>query len=247
MTQKNQYGLSRDIPADVKRAVRQACGYGCVICGSAIIEYEHVEPTFSEAREHDARAITLLCPQCHAKVTRGFLSKQAVQGAMREPRCMDQGFANEFFDIGRTHPRLVFAGMTIEETQIPIQVSGEALFQVQQAEEKGGPFRLDGTFHNSRGELSLQIIENEWREMVANWDAEAVGGVITIRDDPRHVSLMLRAEPPDTLIVEQLDMFLSGYRFLGNPDQLTVVFPGGGRTSFTRCLASHCHVGLALG
>ena len=56
MTQKNQYDLSREIPADVKRAVRQACGYGCVICGSAIIEYEHVDPTFNEAREHDPTA-----------------------------------------------------------------------------------------------------------------------------------------------------------------------------------------------
>lgn len=247
MPQRNPHGLSRDIPADVKRAVRHACGYGCVICGCAIVEYEHVDPPFNEAREHDPRSITLLCPQCHAKVTRGFVSKQTVQEAMLNPRCRNQGYANEFFDIGRTHPTLVFAGMTIAETAIPIQVRGIALFQVQEAEEDGGPFRLDGTFYNSRGELSLQIIQNEWREMSSSWDVEAVGGVITIRDNPRHISLMLRAQPPDALIVEQLDMYLANYRFLGNADQLTVEFPGGGRSSFTRCLASHCHVGLALG
>src|SRR5262245_16747171 len=131
MTQKNQYGLSRDIPADVKRAVRQACGYGCVICGSAIIEYEHVEPTFENAREHDPDGITLLCPQCHGKVTRKFLSKQTVQNAMLHPKCKEQGYANEFFDIGRTHPRLVFAGTTIEKTPVPIQVRDIPLFQVQ--------------------------------------------------------------------------------------------------------------------
>lgn len=105
---KNKYGLSRDIPADVKRAVRQACGYGCIICGAAIVEYEHVDPPFPEAREHDPRAIALLCPQCHAKVTRGFLAKQTVKEALLDPVCKKKGYASEFFDIGRTHPKLVF-------------------------------------------------------------------------------------------------------------------------------------------
>ena len=75
MGKKNKYDLNRDIPNLVKRQVRQSCGFGCVICGASIIDYEHVDPIFAEAKEHDPEKITLLCPQHHAKVTRGFLSK----------------------------------------------------------------------------------------------------------------------------------------------------------------------------
>lgn len=48
----NQFGLSRDIPEAVKRQVRQRDGFGCIICGSAIIEYEHFEPEFHAAKFH---------------------------------------------------------------------------------------------------------------------------------------------------------------------------------------------------
>ncbi|WP_140145769.1 HNH endonuclease, partial [Vibrio parahaemolyticus] len=79
MSDKNKHGLSRYIPEDVKRKVRQKCGYGCVVCGTAIVEYEHVDPEFSEAKEHDPDKIVLLCSQCHAKVTRKFLSKESIK------------------------------------------------------------------------------------------------------------------------------------------------------------------------
>ena len=51
MPNKNQHGLSRSIPEDVKQHVRQECGFGCVICGNIIIDYEHIDPGFAEARE----------------------------------------------------------------------------------------------------------------------------------------------------------------------------------------------------
>lgn len=160
--------------------------------------------------------------------------------------CRKKGYASEFFDIGRTNPKLVFGGLTITNCPIPIEIRGVPLFQIKEAEESGGPFRLSGNFHNSRGELSLQIVENEWRPMSSNWDVEAAGGVVTIRDNPRHISLRLRAVPPDGLVVEQLDMYLGGYRILGNPTEFIVEFPGGGRNTFTGCIVDHCSVGFAL-
>ena len=33
----NKHGLSRDIPRAVKTVVRRRCGFGCVICGNAIV------------------------------------------------------------------------------------------------------------------------------------------------------------------------------------------------------------------
>ena len=244
---KNKYGLSRHIPSDVKLQVRQHCGFGCVICGASIVEYEHVDPPFALAKEHDPEKIALLCPRCHSKVTRHFLSKQTVKHAMNDPFPKRVGYANEMFDIGRTHPKIGFAGLTLTNCQIPIQVRGMPLFEIKEAEEAGGPFRLSASFHNSQGRLSLQIVDNEWRGNERNWDVEAVGGAIIIRDAPGHVSLKLVAAPPDGIIIEKLDMYLLGSRILGSPDELVLESPSGDRSTFTKCLADHCRVGLAIG
>lgn len=71
---KNKHGLSRTIPDKIKEQVRKNSGFGCVICGVGIIEYEHVNPEFKDCTEHNSENITLLCPTCHSKKTRGFLS-----------------------------------------------------------------------------------------------------------------------------------------------------------------------------
>src|SRR6266545_6167963 len=239
----NKYGLARDIPDAVKRQVRQACGFGCVLCGASIIEYEHVDPPFAEAKAHDPQRITLLCPRCHAKLTRNFMSKETVKAAMGNPFCKKTGYASELLDIGKVHPAIVFAGVTLMNCPIPVAVGGAPLFAIREAEEAGAPFRLSANFANSQGQPSLQIVDNEWRVYGTSWDVEAVGGAITIRDEPGHVSLRLVANPPDGIVVDQLDMFLGGFRFLGSPGQLVVESPGGGRNTFVSCLADHCAVG----
>ena len=126
-------------------------------------------------------------------------------------------------------------------------VKGVALIQIGQAEEKGGPFRLSGNFYNPQGVLNLEIVENEWRARSANWDVEATGGVITIRDSPRHISLRLRAILPDGLEVERLDMFVYNWHILGNKRELVVESPDGKRTTFRGCLSDGAKVGFMLG
>ncbi|MEH2485180.1 Abi-alpha family protein [Bradyrhizobium sp. AZCC 2230] len=81
----NRHGLSRNIPADVKRTVRQRDGFGCVVCGKAIYDYEHFDPEFADATQHDPAGIVLLCISCHGKKTRGFLSKQTIAAARQSP------------------------------------------------------------------------------------------------------------------------------------------------------------------
>lgn len=246
MAEHNAQGLPRSIPAEVKRAVRQACGFGCVVCGSAIVEYEHVAPTFAEATSHDAARIALLCPQCHAKVTRKFLPKSQVEDALKNPFCKRQGFSSEVFEMGSRQPRFVFAGMTFESCLIPIEVRGTPLFTVQPAEVDGAPVRLSGTFHGRDGRPSLEIVDNEWRPSAANWDVEAAGGAITVRDGPGSMALRVRFELPDKIVVERVDMCHSGLRFLGNADKLEVIWPNGGRVAFTDCFSGDSRVGMSF-
>jgi hypothetical protein len=55
----NSFGLQRHISKSVKRIIRKNSGFGCVICGKAIVHYDHVDPDFTEANEHDPTKMTL--------------------------------------------------------------------------------------------------------------------------------------------------------------------------------------------
>ncbi|QFZ81697.1 hypothetical protein GFK26_02340 [Variovorax paradoxus] len=175
------------------------------------------------------------------------MTKATVADAMKAPICRNQGYASEVFSLGKVAPVLVFGGTTLHECPVPIEVRGTPLFRVLPGEEAGAPFRLSGTFHDGAGTPSLEIVENEWRPHTSNWDVEAVGGVITVRQGPGDISLRLRVELPERLVVERLDMYLGGYRIVGDPQNLNISTPGGGSMTLTGGMVSRCQVGLSLG
>ena len=74
----NQHGLSRTISPDIKYQIRKEAYFGCVHCGMAFIDYEHIDPEFSDATKHDPSKMTLLCPDMNQKKERGFISKETV-------------------------------------------------------------------------------------------------------------------------------------------------------------------------
>lgn len=80
---------------------------GCVLCGKAICQFEHVDPPFSQAKAHDPSKITLLCGYCHDKVTRSLISKNTIKKAMENPICLRKGFTHDFFDLGIKIPQIV--------------------------------------------------------------------------------------------------------------------------------------------
>ncbi|VXB44481.1 conserved hypothetical protein [Pseudomonas sp. 8O] len=242
----NAFGLSRDIPADIKRQVRQRDGFGCVVCGLGIVQYEHVDPEFKDARTHDPNCIALLCPQCHAKVTTRMWSKARVKLAMRSPKCKQLGYTREFFDFSDGHPALKFGGMLLSNCPTPIEVSGKPLFRIKPPELPEEPFLFSGLFTDSEGNISLEIEDNEWKAYSNAWDVEVKGSTITIREAHRVFHLILSVSQPNTIVVERLNMTLGGLQFEANGDFLRVTFPHGGVSEFTSCLADNCMVGMAF-
>jgi hypothetical protein len=236
MTGRNQYGLTRNIPADVKREVRQRCGFGCAVCGSAIVEYEHLAPDFAHARQHRADGIVLLCPSCHARKTRNFLSRRRVIEASNAPAAKKAGFAFSELEATRERPYVVFAGVTLVDCVIPVMVRALPLLQFEPAETRGGPYRLSASFFDRNGRPSLFIRENEWQVFSETWDVEAKAGVIEVRTAPGEIALRLRLDPGAGLLVERLSMHCFGYKFEGDTGTLAVTDPSGvqigSRTAF---------------
>ncbi|MBB1192844.1 hypothetical protein DNC80_04080 [Flavobacterium sp. SOK18b] len=241
----NKYGLSRTIPSEIKREIRQNSGFGCVVCGLGIIEYEHVEPEFKEAEKHDPTSITLLCPNCHSKVTRGMWSKEKIKDAMQNPICLQKGYSNDFFDIGNNYPKIKFAGSLIMNTPIPIMVKGKPLFKIIKSESEKF-FLLSAIFYNSKGEKSLEIIDNEWFAYSDNWDITAEGNTITIRERHKEICLELVVNPPDLIIINRLIMQIENYKICGNPDYFEVFIDDILRYKLSNIIANNCGIGISL-
>lgn len=206
----NQYGLDRNIPEQVKRIVRQRDGFGCVVCGKAIYEYDHFDPEFADAKSHNSDGIVLLCASCHSKKTRKFLSRETIAAACNNPKCKQQGFAFEEFDLGIDPPKIVLGQLTIQNCRTIIQIENEEIFAVRPPIASGLPFRISARLTDENGNETLKIIDNEWQSSTENWDVVTGGGRITIKNSDNKIILQLRSLPPNKLLVEHLDLFWKG-------------------------------------
>jgi SEC-C motif len=227
MDKANKFGLKRPPNAEERRTIRQNSGFGCVVCGLAIGDYEHVDPTFANAKKHDPNCMTFLCLRCHGKVTRGQLSKESIKAAMMEPFALKAGFSFEALDVGTSPPTVHLGPMSVTDCESIIVVNSRPVLWVRPPEEAGGPVRIGAEMRNERGELIFSIVDNEWRVRNESWDVEVIGKTTTIRNGPREIALVIRTEPPGDLYVDRMDMSIEGYRFWIDSGDLYIRSPDG--------------------
>jgi len=226
-SKSNRFGLAREIPEPIRREIRKRSGFGCVVCGGAIIEYHHFNPPFSEALTHTAEGITALCPSCHTKVTSGRISFSALLQAVEHPSTYQIGFSSDNLEA-RGFPTVVLGGLTIQSTPIILEVAGRTLLGFSQPESPNAPFGLNALFCDKNGKPIAEIVENQWRAFVHNWDVDTVGLRTTIRGAYRDIALIFRTEPPSKIVVERIHMFFKGLRIEGQEgSHLSTYLPNG--------------------
>ena len=210
MSQKNKHDLSRNIPEGVKRQVRKNCGFGCIICRSGIYQYEHIIPEYSNAEEHDPNKICCLCGTCHDAVTRGIISKETI--------------ANKYIKIqesvknGKVTPPTGPIDIT---TKCPTITIGSFLYKAGLSTlvkyhdksiisfspgRDGEPGRIDALIHDRDGNLSFQIIGNEWIGPTNKFDMRVKGKSLKIWEKRGETVLQLVLNPPNDITVKYLDM-----------------------------------------
>jgi 5-methylcytosine-specific restriction endonuclease McrA len=64
-------GRRPKIPEGVKREVRQRCGFGCVICGLPIYEYDHLVP-YAQVLSHNTRISSCFAHNIRPRRLGGF-------------------------------------------------------------------------------------------------------------------------------------------------------------------------------
>ncbi|WP_234454691.1 hypothetical protein [Pseudomonas sp. LAM2023] len=244
MGDKNRFGLDRYVPQDIRREIRSRCGFGCVICGLAYYDYEHFDPNFADAKEHNPAGMTLLCMQCNQKRARGTLSADTVARANSSPKCKQQGYASETFDFGLEPLTVILGGLNFIGCETLVEVSGKELLAIRPPINQGEPFRLSGQFSSENGKITLKIEDNEFSVYEENWDVEVSGTRITFRRSLGDIALRIRLVPPTSLVIEKMDMSLAGFHVKASDTELKTSSDGINWSNFTGVNVSNSRIGI---
>lgn len=214
----NKHGLSRYIPISIKRKIRKNAGFGCVVCGLGICQYDHVDPEFEFAKSHNPKKMTLLCGSCHDKKTRGIYGKNKILGAMKNPKCLEKGFSNDILDIGGKDYKIILGGSVFTKTLSLISVDGRSLFSFLPPEKKYGQsykdvYKLNLVVASNSNFKDFEIIENEWFGNVNNWDIISEGKKLTIKNSDEKIVLEMTNFPGEKMIVSKLWIQYKGIQF----------------------------------
>ena len=236
------------IPEPTKRLVRQRCGFGCVICGFPIYEYDHIV-NYANTRSHQGDGIALLCGEHHDLKTKGLLTVADVKEANAEPmnlrggesRLYNLGFkANDYvFDLGTVQ----FSGpLTAEGAAAdPIRIDGSSVIG---ARVEDGQLLMSLVFCDDSGREVFRVKENELRYNKAMWDVEFVGKRLKIRERARRIVLDIEFEPPNRILVRRGRILRNGIDILVTEEWTAVL---NGCQLFKQVQFKNCDVGIRIG
>ncbi|MCV7674868.1 MULTISPECIES: HNH endonuclease [Micrococcus] len=177
------------IPNDVKRAVRQRCGFGCILCGMPLFDYEHIVE-YSQVRTHEADNIVLLCPNHHALKTRKQMSTAELRGASEAPFNRGKGVTTPRDFSSFQPPAKLIIGTNVAVIGAAggsaLQVDGQDLLRFDFVE---GRLVLGVDIEDSRGQLLLKVESGELIHSTTEWDYEYVANRLRIRAAPGEIVL----------------------------------------------------------
>jgi hypothetical protein len=199
---KNRFGLPRDIPKDVRKRVRRRCGFGCVVCGSVIVTYEHFDPPFCDARTHRAEGITLLCGSHQLESSKGLLSPDSIRSANAKPRCLQRGYAAHVLDLGDQRPKLLVGGSDVTDCGSGLAFNDRWVLRVQEPEAHSRRCRLSAKFFSDGGDVICEIRNNELIVPAEPFEIEQTARTLLVRQ-AQDVVLELELLPPATLAVNR--------------------------------------------
>jgi hypothetical protein len=193
------------LKAGLMREVRQRCGFGCVICGRPIYEYDHIFG-WEKVKRHVASEITLLCDNHHREKTGGFLPNKRVIEADKTPFNIVNGVtAPHTLHYGGSKFSLVVGSYVFEGTDRgggaagqAIRIDGEPLFGVRLED---GHFLLTLSVYDTKDNPVLLIADNELILNARAWDIEVVGSRITIREGKGNILFDIVFRPPSSVVV----------------------------------------------
>lgn len=245
---QNENPNSRNIPLPIQREVRQRCGFGCVICGLPLYEYEHMEE-WAIVKRHKAEEITLLCDQHHREKTAGLLPKEEVLKANSDPYNLKENVSKPY--------NLHFSGKTAEveigknfftckdsgygTQMIPLLIDNTPLIGIVLAD---GHFLLNIIIFDEFNNPILRIRNNQLYYSVNPWDIQLIGTKLTIREAQRKILIEINFEPPNKIKINKGRFLYNGVEILIRPQNILII---NNSIVVSGSSAKNCHGGLIIG
>lgn len=219
---------SRNIPEPIKREVRQRCGFGCVICGFPIYEYEHMEE-WAIVKRHVADEITLLCDQHHKEKTAKLLPKEKVFEANNNPYNLQNGVSKPYnmhyygnnaeVEYGNNKFSLQYNNSDRQIQMVPLMIDNIPLIYITLLE---GHYLLNLILFDKYNKPILQIKDNQLFYMVDTWDIKMVGSTLTINQASRDILIQISFQPPSKIIIVKGKFLLNGVEVLISSENILI-------------------------
>jgi hypothetical protein len=186
------------IPLPLKRALRQAAGFGCCFCGNPIFQYHHIKQ-YAASPEHLADNMMVVCPNHHHEITVGGITEAEQRNAKANPNNIKKGYVDGLLRI--TDPAIAIHAATVDFVGpgFKLLVDEKPLLAIDRGENGRLSISLD--LYDATGNLLLAVVDNEWISGdPLPWDIEFGVRQLKIRRHGGEVVLRLDARrSPATL------------------------------------------------
>lgn len=239
---------SRNIPLPIQREVRQRCGFGCVICGLPLYEYEHMEG-WANVQRHVANEITLLCDKHHKERTNGLVPIQAVIEANTTPHNLKEGVSKPYDLHFSAQQAEIVLGSNSFFAQYqgygtilaPLVIDTVPIIGFILGDEH---LLLNLVINDEFNQRVLHIKNNQIFYSVGVWDIQLVGRKLIIREQARKILIEINFQPPDKITIERGRFLFNGIEVLIRPTNLLIT-----NNSFLlqKCSSRNVNFGIVIG
>ena len=217
------------IPPALEGEVRRRCGFGCVICGLPLYEYEHMLG-WANVQRHVAEEITLLCDMHHREKTNGLLPMEEVQAANEAPFNLREGVSKPY-NLHYNGPRCETIigsnkfSMNVGDgpVSIPLVIDGRALILFNSLDNH---FLLNLELFDEFNHPILRIANNELQYSVTPWDIRLRGRNLLIRAAERRILVDISFEVPNRIVINRGRLLFNGVEIVLQPDYALIVNDG---------------------
>ena len=232
----------------IQREVRQRCGFGCVICGLPLYEYDHLLG-WANVRRHLADEITLLCDQHHREKGANLRPNEIIMEANRIPHNLKTGVSKPYnLHYSGSECEIVIGGNAFKAADggygtvlLPVSVDGTPLLAFVLGD---GHLLLNLNVFDEFNQPVLQIKNNQLIQSAAPWDIKLVGRNLIVREAERKILVDISFEPPHRIIINRGRFLKNGVEILIRPEQVIIANDG---ATFSGIMTKNWPAGILIG
>lgn len=187
--------MSRYIPVNIRKKLRNEVNYGCPVsgCGSPYLSYHHFDPPYEKGESHNPEGMIALCLGHHKQADIGTFTNKQLRELKQNP------FLSEPEVKGRINwlrNEVIFkgGGFLAIRTNTFLKVAGKKTIWAKRTHN--GTLLLNMDVRRKDGSKLLQIIDNDWvvRGPISDLEVTTGGRIIDVTAPQNGVTIKLKFE-----------------------------------------------------